>query len=41
MRDLKSDFSSIIKEYATLQISAIHVFNFYPLWKNGSTGRIL
>ena len=41
MRDLKSDFSSIIKESATLQISAIHVFNFYPLWKNGSTGRIL
>ena len=30
MMGLKSQFSDIIKEYITLQISQVHKFNFYP-----------
>jgi len=30
MMEIKSEFSGIIKEYNTLQISHVHKFNFYP-----------
>ncbi len=30
MMEIKSQFSDIIKEYNTLQISKVHKFNFYP-----------
>jgi len=30
MMEIKSEFSKIIKEYNTLQISHVHKFNFYP-----------
>ena len=31
MMDIKSQFSDIIKEYNTLQVSQAHKFNFYPI----------
>ncbi len=30
MMEIKSNFSDVIKEYTTLQVSKIHKFNFYP-----------
>jgi Lrp/AsnC family leucine-responsive transcriptional regulator len=30
MMEIKSNFSDIIKEYNTLQVSKVHKFNFYP-----------
>lgn len=30
MMEIKSQFSSIIREYNTLQVSQVHKFNFYP-----------
>ena len=30
MMEIKSQFSDVIKEYNTLQISQVHKFNFYP-----------
>jgi len=31
MMEIKSQFSDIVKEYNTLQISKVEKFNFYPL----------
>jgi hypothetical protein len=30
MMELKENYSDIIKEYITLQVSKVHKFNFYP-----------
>ncbi|MDO8481118.1 MAG: hypothetical protein Q7S65_04865, partial [Nanoarchaeota archaeon] len=30
LRELKSQFSDIVREYVTLQTSEVHSFNFYP-----------